>query len=159
MSGKEKINRPLIKGASKNAQGKVKLITDQFALCSNLRVAIAQMNSVVGDFRYNQDCIQNCLKEATEFGADLILFPELALTGYPPEDLLLKKDFIEKNKKILKNLASRVKGIVAVIGYVEKVKINLYNSAALIHGGKILGNYRKMILPNYGVFDEKRYFI
>ena len=120
MSGKEKINRPLIKGASKNAQGKVKLITDQFALCSNLRVAIAQMNSVVGDFRYNQDCIQNCLEEATEFGADLILFPELALTGYPPEDLLLKNDFIEKNKKILKNLASRVQGIVAVIGYVEK---------------------------------------
>ena len=136
MSGKGKINRPLVKGPAKKAQGKVNLIADQFALCSNLRVAIAQINSVVGDFRYNQDCIQNCLKEATEFGADLILFPELALTGYPPEDLLLKNDFIEKNKKILKNIASKVQGIVAVIGYVEKVKMNLYNSAALISWGK-----------------------
>jgi predicted amidohydrolase len=117
------------------------------------------MNSVVGDFKHNADRIESCLEEATKFGADLVLFPELALTGYPPEDLLLKNDFIEKNKKILNYLASGVKGVVAVIGYVEKIKMDLYNSAALVYEGKVIGNYRKMILPNYGVFDEKRYFM
>lgn len=125
----------------------------------NLRVAIAQMNSVVGDFQHNADRINEFLEEAVQCGADLILFPELALTGYPPEDLLLKKDFIEKNDEILKRLASSAKEIVAVIGYVEKIKTKLYNSAALIYEGKLVGNYRKMVLPNYGVFDEKRYFI
>ena len=101
------------------------------------------MNCVLGNFKHNKDRIESFLEEAANFGADLVLFPELALTGYPPEDLLLKNDFIEKNKKVLKHIASGVKGIVAIIGYVEKFKKNLYNSAALVYGGKIVGNYRK----------------
>ena len=122
-------------------------------------MALAQMNSVVGDFQHNADRIKGCLEEAVQSGADLVLFPELALTGYPPEDLLLKPDFVAGNEQTLQRLAKSVKGIVAVIGYVERVKSVLYNSAALIAGGKVVGTYRKMILPNYGVFDEKRYFI
>jgi len=125
---------------------------------AKLRVAIAQMNSVVGNFQHNADRIEEFLFEAVKRDADLILFPELVLTGYPPEDLLLKNDFIEKNYSTLKTVAGSVKEIVAVIGYVERVKKKLYNSAALVYGGKVMGNYRKMVLPNYGVFDEKRYF-
>ena len=124
----------------------------------NLRVALSQMNAVVGDFQYNVERIENYIMEATKFKADLVVFPELVLTGYPPEDLLLKNDFIEANNKALKHISLRVKKMVVVIGYVEKVKMNLYNSAAIIYEGRVIGNYRKMILPNYGVFDEKRYF-
>ncbi|MCH8156481.1 MAG: NAD+ synthase [Nitrospinae bacterium] len=123
-----------------------------------LRVALAQINPVVGDFKHNADRVEACLKEAVRFGADLILFPELVLTGYPPEDLLLKQGFIDRNLKTLDRLASKVRKIVAVIGYAEPAKDGLYNSAALVAGGKVAGRYRKMILPNYGVFDEKRYF-
>jgi len=147
-----------MKRAAKKTQKKVKGQDTQASSQVNLRVAISQMNSVVGDFKHNANCIKKSLKEAAKFGVDLILFPELTLTGYPPEDLLLKDDFITKNQKTLKNLALGVKEIVAVVGYVEKVKRNLYNSAALLYKGKVIGNYRKMILPNYGVFDEKRYF-
>jgi NAD+ synthase (glutamine-hydrolysing) len=148
-----------MKRAAKKTQKKVKGQDTQASSQVNLRVAISQMNSVVGDFKHNANCIKKSLKEAAKFGVDLILFPELTLTGYPPEDLLLKNDFITKNQKTLKNLALGVKGIVAVVGYVEKVKRSLYNSAALLYRGKVIGNYRKMILPNYGVFDEKRYFV
>ena len=147
-----------MKRAAKKTQKKVKGQDTQASSQVNLRVAISQMNSVVGDFKHNANCIKKSLKEAAKFGVDLILFPELTLTGYPPEDLLLKDDFITKNQKTLKSLALGVKEIVAVVGYVEKVKRNLYNSAALLYKGKVIGNYRKMILPNYGVFDEKRYF-
>jgi NAD+ synthase (glutamine-hydrolysing) len=148
-----------IKRATKKTQGKTKNIDIQTSSQVNLRVAISQMNSVVGDFEYNANRVESSLKEAQKYEADLILFPELTLTGYPPEDLLLKDDFIAKNKKTLNHLALGVKGIVAVVGYVEKIKKSLYNSAALLHKGKVFGNYRKMILPNYGVFDEKRYFV
>jgi len=148
-----------MKRATKKTQGKTKALDSQASSQVNLRIAVSQMNFVVGDFKYNANRVENCLKEASKFGTDLILFPELTLTGYPPEDLLLKDDFIAKNKKLLKHLASGVKGIVAVVGYVEKVKRNLYNSAALLYKGRVVGNYRKMILPNYGVFDEKRYFV
>jgi len=148
-----------MKSVAKKTRGKVRVSDIKTSSQVNLRVAISQMNSIVGDFKHNLNRIENCLKEAARFEADLILFPELALTGYPPEDLLLKEDFIEKNLKTLKHLASGVTGIVAIVGYVAKVKTNLYNSAALLYKGKVVGNYRKMILPNYGVFDEKRYFI
>ena len=148
-----------MKRATKKTQGKTRALDSQTSSQVNLRIAVSQMNFVVGDFKYNANRVENCLKEASKFGTDLILFPELTLTGYPPEDLLLKDDFIAKNKKLLKHLALGVNGIVAVVGYVEKVKRSLYNSAALLHKGRVVGNYRKMILPNYGVFDEKRYFI
>ena len=161
MERERKIKRKSLskKRATEKTQRKTKALDSQTSSQVNLRIAVSQMNAVVGDFKYNVNRIQSCLKEATKFRTDLILFPELALTGYPPEDLLLKDDFIAKNKKFLKHLALSVKGIVAVVGYVEKVKKSLYNSAALLHKGKVVGNYRKMILPNYGVFDEKRYFI
>jgi NAD+ synthase (glutamine-hydrolysing) len=161
MRRKTKINKKLlsVKKATKEIQEKIQVQNSGITSQLNLRVAISQMNSIVGDFKYNAQRIKNCLREATKFGADLILFPELTLTGYPPEDLLLKDEFIEKNKKTLKHVALDVKKIVAVVGYVEKEKKRLYNSAALLHEGKVLGNYRKMILPNYGVFDEKRYFV
>ena len=156
--GKVKKKLFSMKRAAIKTQGKVKRQDIEASSQVNLRVAISQMNSVVGDFKHNANCIKTSLKEAAKFEVDLILFPELTLTGYPPEDLLLKDDFITKNQKTLKNLALGVKEIVAVVGYVEKVKRNLYNSAALLYKGKVIGNYRKMILPNYGVFDEKRYF-
>ena len=156
--GKVKKKLFSMKRAAIKTQGKVKGQDIAASSQVNLRVAISQMNSIVGDFKHNANCIKKSLKEAAKFGVDLILFPELTLTGYPPEDLLLKDDFITKNQKTLKNLALGVKEIVAVVGYVEKVKRNLYNSAALLYKGKVVGNYRKMILPNYGVFDEKRYF-
>ena len=89
-----------IKRVTKKTQGKTKAIDVQTSSQVNLRVAISQMNSVVGDFEYNANRVENSLKEAHKYGVDLILFPELTLTGYPPEDLLLKDDFIAKNKKI-----------------------------------------------------------
>ena len=161
MERERKVQRKALsmKRATKKTQGKTRALDSQTSSQVNLRIAVSQMNFVVGDFKYNANRVENCLKEASKFGTDLILFPELTLTGYPPEDLLLKDDFIAKNKKLLKHLALGVKEIVAVVGYVEKVKRSLYNSAALLHKGRVVGNYRKMILPNYGVFDEKRYFI
>jgi NAD+ synthase (glutamine-hydrolysing) len=123
-----------------------------------LRVALAQINTTVGDFKGNAAKIKSSLQQARKAQADLVLFPELTLTGYPPEDLLLKKDFIQRNLETLNKVASVTKGLTAVIGYAEPAKSALFNSAALISDGKILGSCRKMLLPNYGVFDEKRYF-
>ncbi|MFQ5717036.1 MAG: NAD+ synthase, partial [Nitrospinales bacterium] len=122
------------------------------------RIALAQINSVVGGFKRNADKVRAYVREAKRNQADIILFPELTLTGYPPEDLLLKRDFVQKNVETLRRLVPSIKGIVALIGYVEPGKNALYNSAALIADGKLQGSYRKMLLPNYGVFDEKRYF-
>jgi NAD+ synthase (glutamine-hydrolysing) len=160
MSGKKKIKKksPLIKQAKSLIKRKKKVLIGVRSSNLSLRVALSQMNAVVGDFKYNVERIENYIMEATKFKADLVVFPELVLTGYPPEDLLLKNDFIEANNKALKHISLRVKKMVVVIGYVEKVKMNLYNSAAIIYEGRVIGNYRKMILPNYGVFDEKRYF-
>jgi NAD+ synthase (glutamine-hydrolysing) len=160
MSDNKKVKNksPLAKQAKSPLQRKKKVLIDVRSLGLNLRVALSQVNAVVGDFRYNAERIENCIMEASKFKADLVVFPELALTGYPPEDLLLKNDFIKANNKALKYISSGVKKMVVVIGYAEKVKMNLYNSAAIIYEGRVIGNYRKMILPNYGVFDEKRYF-
>lgn len=124
----------------------------------NLRLAIAQMNCTVGDFEGNCAKICASLKKALDMGVDIISFPELAITGYPPEDLLLKTKFIEDNLAALKKMVSCVKDIVAVVGFVDQAKGHIYNAAAVIHEGKIKGIYHKMVLPNYGVFDEKRYF-
>jgi len=125
---------------------------------SELRIAIAQINTVVGDFKGNADKIRQSFKQAKKIQANIVLFPELSLTGYPPEDLLLKESFIRKNYDTLQSLAPHTQGLTAIIGYVESDKNALYNSAALLANGKILASYRKMLLPNYGVFDEKRYF-
>jgi len=123
-----------------------------------LRIALAQMNLVVGDFNFNAEKIKQHLKQARRMGADVVLFPELAVTGYPPEDLLLKESFLKQCDKNLKKISRYSKGLTTIIGFAEKKGKAIYNSAALLSDGKHVGTYRKMLLPNYGVFDEKRYF-
>lgn len=123
-----------------------------------LRLAMAQANFTVGDLKTNSEKIVRYINESLALGSDIVTFPELALTGYPPEDLILKKQFVEDNLLYLKRIADSVKNIVAVVGFVNRSRNDIYNSAALIYKGKIRGIYDKMLLPNYGVFDEKRYF-
>jgi NAD+ synthase (glutamine-hydrolysing) len=122
-----------------------------------MRVALAQINSVVGDLDGNAERILAMVARARTAGAEIIVFPELALTGYPPEDLLLKPRFIADNVDRLQRLAPLCDGITAIVGFVD-AHGDIYNAAAVIHGGKIAGIYHKRFLPNYGVFDEDRYF-
>jgi NAD+ synthase (glutamine-hydrolysing) len=124
----------------------------------NIRAAIGQINTIVGDLKANSDKILSCIKEASAKGVDLIVFPELSITGYPPEDLLLKPRFIKENLKCLKKISQEAGDAVAVIGFVDEEKGDIYNSAAVICNKKIICVYHKMHLPNYGIFDEKRYF-
>ncbi|HEV2357752.1 MAG TPA: NAD+ synthase [bacterium] len=121
------------------------------------RVAMAQINPTVGDFEGNTRKILERLAEAEGLGADIVSFPELVVPGYPPEDLLIKADFVEENVACLHEIARHATRSVAVIGCVDSGE-HLYNAAAILAGGRIAGIYRKMRLPNYGVFDEKRYF-
>lgn len=124
-----------------------------------LRIALAQINTTVGDLSGNEKKILLYLNKAKSMHADIVVFPELAIPGYPPEDLLLKEHFVRDNKKFLKKIASQLAGITAVIGFVDiDENKNLYNAAAVISHRKIQGTYHKHDLPNYGVFDEKRYF-
>ncbi len=122
-----------------------------------LRVALCQRNFSVGDLAGNVEEIRRSLVEARELGADLALFPELSITGYPPEDLLLKPHFAEEADAALRDLASDVRDIVAVVGY-PQLADDLYNTAAILAAGDVAATYRKRYLPNYGVFDEQRYF-
>ncbi len=122
-----------------------------------LRVALAQMNLVVGDLEGNTRRMVEWMHRAREQGAHVVLFPELAITGYPPEDLLLKPDFVEANLRALGELARSAVDVVAVVGFVDRANY-LYNAAAVCAGGRVQGVYHKRLLPNYGVFDEKRYF-
>lgn len=124
-----------------------------------LRVAMAQINGVVGDLDGNTRKIAAAIAAAREGHADLVTFPELAITGYPPEDLLFRRSFIDGNLRALRSLALLTKNISAVIGFVDRDRKGLYNAAAFLSKGRIERVYRKMELPNYGVFDEKRYFI
>src|SRR5215218_7812571 len=122
-----------------------------------LRVALAQINPTVGDIRGNARKISDQMARARDEGASLVVFPELALTGYPPEDLLLKTSFLDAADAALQELAAQTQGIAAVVGYPEKAE-DVYNSAAVLADGDVVATYRKMYLPNYGVFDEQRYF-
>ena len=126
-------------------------------LARSLRVALAQINPTVGDLAGNAEQIHSWIERARAAGADLVAFPELALTGYPPEDLLLKPSFIRDNLRVLDELVAETKGIAAVIGFVD-LDGDIYNAAALAHDGRLHGVYHKVYLPNYGVFDEERYF-
>ncbi|MDR1911263.1 MAG: NAD+ synthase [Helicobacteraceae bacterium] len=121
------------------------------------RVALAQINAVVGDTARNTEEIVAKIKKGRALGVDLIVFPELAVTGYPPEDLLYKPDFIAKNEAAIKTIARETKGIAAIVGFVDR-KTDIFNAAAVIDDGEIKAIYRKRSLPNYGVFDEERYF-
>ena len=122
-----------------------------------LRIGMAQINTTVGDFAGNQRQIKEAMAEASSLGANLITFPELAICGYPPEDLLLKPQFIEENLKSLGHIIEQSAGLNIVVGFID-AKNDIYNAAAVIHDGKLVGVYHKIHLPNYGVFDENRYF-
>ncbi len=124
----------------------------------SLRLALAQINGRVGGFKVNAEKVKSACAKARKMGADVVLFPELTLTGYPPEDLLFKKSFIKECKETLRKIVPYTRGLTAVIGFAEQKGKHLYNSLALICDGKHIATYQKMLLPNYGVFDEKRYF-
>ncbi|MFH1059118.1 MAG: NAD+ synthase [Pseudomonadota bacterium] len=123
-----------------------------------LRIAQAQINPTVGNLAANLELIREQIDRARQRGADLVTFPELAICGYPPEDLLLKPRFLKDTAKALGQVVAAATGITAVVGFAEHNQGQVYNSAALIHDGSLLAIYRKVELPNYGVFDEKRYF-
>jgi NAD+ synthase (glutamine-hydrolysing) len=123
-----------------------------------IRLAQAQVNSVVGDLFFNTEKINSYIRRAESAGADIVTFPELAITGYPPEDLLFKAHFIRRNIDALNSVAKSVKDIIAVVGFVDKKGGNIYNAAAILHKKKVRAIYHKMLLPNYSVFDELRYF-
>ncbi len=122
-----------------------------------LRIALAQINTTVGDLAGNARKIHERIDEARATSAHLVVFPELAIPGYPPEDLLLNPAFLDGCRKRLEEIARSCRGIVAVIGFPEKAD-DLYNSAAIVCDGEVVDIYRKHFLPNYGVFDEDRYF-
>jgi NAD+ synthase (glutamine-hydrolysing) len=122
-----------------------------------MRLALCQINTTVGDISGNAALIREGMRAAREAGADLVLFPELAVTGYPPEDLLLREHFLADARTALEQLAEESEGLVAVVGFPERAD-DVYNAAAVMADGKIHATYRKVYLPNYGVFDEERYF-
>ncbi|RMG05984.1 MAG: NAD+ synthase [Nitrospirae bacterium] len=122
-----------------------------------IRICLAQINTTVGDIEGNTDKVISCVKRAEDEGADIVAFPELCVTGYPPEDLLLKPQFIEDNLGAIKRIRDEVEDIVAVVGFVDR-DMDIHNAAAVIHKRHIIDRYHKMFLPNYGVFDELRYF-
>jgi NAD+ synthase (glutamine-hydrolysing) len=122
-----------------------------------MRLALAQINTTVGDLDGNRDLILERLEEATAAGADLVLFPELAVTGYPPEDLLLRPGFVRAAEESLTAIARATHGIVALVG-VPHFDRDLFNACAICAAGEVKALYRKRFLPNYGVFDEDRYF-
>src|SRR4051812_17952987 len=122
-----------------------------------MRLALAQINTVVGDLEGNRKLILARLDEAREAGAELVVFPELAVTGYPPEDLLLRPGFIRAAAASLHAIAAETKDVVAVIGFPHFDK-DLFNACAVCADGEVKAVYRKRFLPNYGVFDEDRYF-
>ncbi len=135
---------------------------------TTLRVAGAQLNLTVGDLDGNEASIRGAMTWAEQQGADVVLLPELAVTGYPPEDLVIRPGFVEANLAVVDRLAAASGATVAVVGFVDRaqgrepddaVDRQVANAAALIGGGRTLGVYHKLLLPNYGVFDEDRYFV
>ena len=140
-----------------------------------LRIAMAQMNPTVGDLNRNLHRITTWIRDAKKVNADLVVFPELAITGSPPEDLLLKAQFVADNVRVLNEIAQACRGVVAVIGYVRQGdqrdpdsfrssmrsagRPALYNAAGVIADRKVVGSYSKWYLPNHGVCDESRYFL
>src|SRR5215212_5658373 len=122
-----------------------------------LQIALSQMNAVVGDISGNERAILDAIGKARDAGAQLVLFPELALTGYPPEDLLLKEHFLRDTRAALDRIAAATEGIVALVGFPER-EDDVYNALAVLAAGAVQAVYRKVHLPNYGVFDEQRWF-
>ncbi len=123
----------------------------------SIRVALCQLNTVVGDMQGNVSRILEALSRAAESGSDIAVFPELAITGYPPEDLLLKPHFVQDNLDAMMQVAHATTDCVAIFGFVDRQQ-DLYNAAAICHRGEVVSRHHKRVLPNYGVFDEARYF-
>ncbi|HEX3318527.1 MAG TPA: NAD+ synthase [Solirubrobacteraceae bacterium] len=126
-------------------------------MAASLRIALAQIDTTVGDIPGNCAKIQEHIARARHQGAELVVFPELAVTGYPPEDLLLKEHFLNDARAAVERLAAETKDIIALVGFPERAE-DVYNAAAVLAEGRLHGIYRKTYLPNYGVFDEERYF-
>jgi len=123
-----------------------------------LRLGLAQLNVTVGDLDGNAERIAARIADARKLGVDVLAFPEMAVTGYPPEDLLLKPSFIDRAIEVTRQLAPLTQGMTVVVGTVDR-DFDLYDAAAVLHDGQWAGTYRKRFLPNYGVFDENRYFM
>src|SRR5437899_10851390 len=133
--------------------------SSRYAGCmEGVRIALAQVNPTVGDLEGNRWLIERAIGDARAAGADLVALPELAVTGYPPEDLVLRPSFVADNLRTLAALAPAADGITAVVGFVDRDGDRIFNAAAVIVGGRVEAVYHKHLLPNYGVFDEKRYF-
>ena len=122
-----------------------------------MKIAICQINPTMGDFPGNRDKILSFYREAVEKGADLIVFPEMVITGYPPQDLLLERDFVQENVEILEDISNQVT-VPAILGYIREEKSALYNSGAVCANGTVIYTYDKILLPTYDIFDEDRYF-
>lgn len=123
-----------------------------------IRLALSQLNLTVGDISTNTQKVRNAIESARKQGADIVCVPELAVTGYPPEDLLLHPQFIADNIAATESLARFTKNLVAIVGFVHRVEDKVFNAAAIFSNGKLVDVVHKIHLPNYGVFDEKRYF-
>src|SRR3954454_21941889 len=126
-------------------------------MAATVRIALAQIDTTVGDIAGNVAKIQEHIARARHQGAELVIFPELAVTGYPPEDLLLREHFLADARRAVDRLAAETTDIVALVGFPERAE-DVYNAAAVLAEGELRGIYRKTYLPNYGVFDEERYF-
>lgn len=126
---------------------------------SRVELALAQINPVVGDLVGNADLIISQIAAAEAAGAQIVVFPELALSGYPPEDLVLREDFLVAARAQLERVASNATSIVALVGYPMAHPDGVANALAVLADGEVVASYRKQLLPNYGVFDERRYFI
>lgn len=124
----------------------------------SLRIALAQLNPTVGDLDGNAAIVARAIEQAEEWGADVVATPELVVTGYPPEDLVLQPSFVRDNQNALRRLAPCATKAAAIVGFVDRQGDRLFNAAALLADGEIRGVYHKHRLPNYGVFDEERYF-
>jgi NAD+ synthase (glutamine-hydrolysing) len=126
-------------------------------MSKNFRLALGQVNVTVGDLPGNARKIMEMIERTREWGADVVAFPELVLPGYPPEDLLLSSTFVRDNVETLKKVARATRGITAIVGFAD-LQDDIYNAAAILQDGRQVGVYHKIYLPNYGVFDEERYF-
>ncbi|MEQ8938581.1 MAG: nitrilase-related carbon-nitrogen hydrolase, partial [Gammaproteobacteria bacterium] len=124
-----------------------------------IKIILAQINLTVGDIDGNIDKIIDAIRNAEQQNADIILFPELCICSYPPEDLLFRPAFIANVEQALKRIISNTGDVYAIIGYPCQDNGQLYNACSLIHGRQLVKTYYKQELPNYGVFDEKRYFM
>ena len=124
---------------------------------AKLRVALCQINSIVGDIGANAERILNALAASQDAGCHVSVFPELALTGYPPEDLVLKRRFVHDSREAMEHIAAQTGTCAAIVGFVDRAGCGA-NAAGVAVNGRLAGIYHKQELPNYGVFDERRYF-